>query len=119
MSATRYSEQMMLFDVATSTGSPSAPATTAEPTTSTVPSLPPPTRETETMARPSDLLAEAEAQRVSAVEHLGRRSELGQFFTPAPVAQFMASLLEVRSLPSRLLDAGAGSGILTVAVADR
>src|SRR5580704_8139160 len=71
------------------------------------------------MLRLRDQLAEAEAQRVSAVEMLARRSELGQFFTPAPVARFMASLLEVRSLPCRLLDAGAGSGILTVAVVDR
>lgn len=45
-----------------------------------------------------------------------RRSELGQFLTPANVARFMAGMLEVpRPLQLRLLDAGGGSGILTAA----
>ena len=46
-----------------------------------------------------------------------RRSELGQFFTPAPIAQLMASMLGDRPVGShtRLLDAGAGVGSLTAA----
>ena len=49
---------------------------------------------------------------------LERRAELGQFMTPANVAAFMASMLEVVSPPRelRLLDAGSGTGILTAAV---
>jgi adenine-specific DNA-methyltransferase len=48
-----------------------------------------------------------------------RQGELGQFLTPAPVADFMASLF--RPLPStvRLLDAGAGAGALTTALLSR
>ena len=44
-----------------------------------------------------------------------RQGELGQFLTPPPVADFMASLFG--SLPGsiRLLDAGAGAGALTAA----
>ena len=46
-----------------------------------------------------------------------RRADLGQFFTPAGVAHFMAAMLRVPRPPKqlRLLDAGAGSGILTAA----
>ena len=48
-----------------------------------------------------------------------RRAELGQFMTPAKVAAFMASMLEVDPPPQelRVLDAGSGTGILTAAVA--
>ena len=47
-----------------------------------------------------------------------RRADLGQFFTPASVARFMAAMLQIpwRREELRLLDAGAGSGILTAAV---
>ena len=47
----------------------------------------------------------------------GRRADLGQFFTPAGVARFMASLLEVREPPEalRILDPGGGRGVLTAA----
>lgn len=48
-----------------------------------------------------------------------RRSELGQYFTPAPVADFMAQLLDVSSEAARLLDPGAGVGSLTAAAAAR
>ena len=44
------------------------------------------------------------------------QAEFGQFFTPAPVARFMAQLLN-KNLPSlHLLDAGAGVGSLSAAV---
>lgn len=48
----------------------------------------------------------------------GRRARLGQFFTPADVARFMAAMLRVPRPPRqlRLLDAGGGSGMLTAAV---
>jgi adenine-specific DNA-methyltransferase len=41
-----------------------------------------------------------------------KRSALGQFMTPPPVAQFMASMLEADSDEVTILDAGAGSGML-------
>jgi adenine-specific DNA-methyltransferase len=46
-----------------------------------------------------------------------RQAEMGQFLTPIPVASFMASLLDLVGSPKRLLDAGAGMGTLTAAVA--
>ncbi len=44
-----------------------------------------------------------------------RKGELGQFLTPAPVADFMASLFAPLPKVVRLLDAGAGAGSLTAA----
>ena len=46
-----------------------------------------------------------------------RRADLGQFFTPIGVARFMASMLQAREPPEtlRLLDPGAGRGVLTAA----
>jgi adenine-specific DNA-methyltransferase len=48
-----------------------------------------------------------------------RQSELGQFLTPAPVAEFMASLFGPLPKAVRLLDAGAGAGSLTSAFISR
>jgi adenine-specific DNA-methyltransferase len=49
-----------------------------------------------------------------------RKSDFGQFFTPASIAQFMAGLFEPRSSEScRLLDAGAGVGSLSAAFLER
>ena len=49
-----------------------------------------------------------------------RKSEFGQFMTPATVARFMASLFSPSTLQTaRLLDAGAGIGSLSVAFLDR
>lgn len=45
-----------------------------------------------------------------------RRAELGQYFTPAPVARFMASLFVARTGTIRILDAGAGVGVLSAAL---
>ena len=51
---------------------------------------------------------------------LKRKSALGQFMTPAPVAQFMASLFPPSALSTcTLLDAGAGVGALSCAFLDR
>lgn len=48
-----------------------------------------------------------------------RRHELGQFLTPNPVADFMASLFESRWQEWNLLDAGAGRGALSAALVRR
>ncbi len=45
----------------------------------------------------------------------GRRHELGQFLTPDPIAEFMASLFCDFDRDVNLLDAGAGAGALSVA----
>lgn len=50
------------------------------------------------------------------------RRQLGQYFTPAPVAAFLASLFSENIMTServRVLDAGAGSGRLTEALVER
>ena len=47
----------------------------------------------------------------------GRRSRMGQFMTPSPVADFMASLFTRWPASVRLLDPGAGVGSLTEAFA--
>ena len=45
-----------------------------------------------------------------------RRRELGQFFTPVPVARFMARLAHPGRRVRRVLDPGAGSGVLACAL---
>ncbi|WP_047692836.1 class I SAM-dependent methyltransferase [Kocuria sp. ZOR0020] len=70
----------------------------------------------------TDLLRIAEVGRVAALGGLDARtqSQLGQFFTPAAAARLISSM---PSLPSsgtlRVLDPGAGSGILTAALVSR
>ncbi len=44
-----------------------------------------------------------------------RRAAMGQFFTPAPIARFMADLSEAMAGEVRLLDPGAGIGSLSAA----
>jgi len=46
------------------------------------------------------------------------RKEIGQFFTPAPIADYMASFSEFQHESVRILDPGAGCGILTAAIVD-
>jgi adenine-specific DNA-methyltransferase len=48
-----------------------------------------------------------------------KRRELGQFLTPRPVADFMASLFDANRDEIELLDAGAGAGALTAAFVRR
>ena len=50
---------------------------------------------------------------------LDRQDELGQFPTPAPLADFMASLFKPDWRTLRLLDAGAGVGSLSAALMQR
>ena len=40
------------------------------------------------------------------------RSQIGQFLTPAAIAQFMSSLFETNLQEVRILDPGAGAGVL-------
>lgn len=49
------------------------------------------------------------------------RSILGQFMTPQPIADFMASLFDLTKHPAgiHILDAGAGIGSLSIALLDR
>ena len=69
---------------------------------------------------PDSLTGRAEARRVRASEELdGRRGDLGQFFTPAPIAELLAQMFEPIAGTARMLDAGAGVGSLTAAVVAR
>jgi adenine-specific DNA-methyltransferase len=68
------------------------------------------------------LLATIEQTRlkISKNTEAGRKSQLGQFFTPARTAQFMANLFTSKDiLDCRLLDAGAGIGSLSSAFLER
>lgn len=70
----------------------------------------------------TELLGFAETQRVLALASLDARaqSELGQFFTPGAAAELIASMpLLPRSGTLRVLDPGAGSGILSAALINR
>lgn len=48
-----------------------------------------------------------------------RRAALGQYMTPAPVGRFMAGLFANSSGAVRVLDPGAGAGLLTAALVER
>ena len=67
--------------------------------------------------RGADLVEQVDFLRLDASRQLDakRKSELGQFLTPAPVARLMASMLEARETEVRILDAGAGVGSLFAA----
>lgn len=69
------------------------------------------------LASSGGLLERVEFYRLDATRRLdqSRRSGLGQFLTPLPVARLMASLFEPGRRHVRLLDAGAGVGSLTAA----
>ena len=70
---------------------------------------------------PLNLLERLDLERLDLSNRLAadakRRAKLGQFFTPARVAAFMASMLRVPDPPEelRILDPGGGSGVLTAA----
>lgn len=70
----------------------------------------------------SDLLVRAERNRVAALSGLNRTSQdsLGQFFTPARAAALIASMAWLPEEGSlRVLDPGAGSGMLSAALVAR
>ena len=70
----------------------------------------------------SALLERLDSERLAISSQLAadpqRRADLGQFITPADVASFMASMLDLASPPEqlRILDPGGGNGMLTAAV---
>lgn len=69
-----------------------------------------------------DLLSAAENERVAALDGLdvNKQSKLGQFFTPAAAAQLIASMPQLPDSGTlRVLDPGAGSGMLTAALVSR
>ena len=70
-----------------------------------------------TLPKHFDLLGEIDSVRKGVGSGLdpARRSELGQYFTPASIAGFMARMPESSRECIRLLDPGAGVGILTAA----
>lgn len=61
----------------------------------------------------------ARRQPTSETAEAARKAQLGQFFTPARIAGFMASLFSDTGGHCRLLDAGAGIGSLTAAFLER
>lgn len=78
-----------------------------------------PSRASLTLAPNYGLSELADTYRLEAphILDIDKRSELGQFYTPASIAQFMASLITPTS-KINLLDAGAGAGALTAAVVE-
>ena len=47
------------------------------------------------------------------------RKNIGQVFTPAPIAKFMADMFDINKKDISILDPGAGTGILTATLCDR
>lgn len=70
-----------------------------------------------TEARFNQLLDDVDTSRRLASDQIesARRSELGQFLTPSPIARFMASMFSTRPREVRVLEAGAGVGSLLAA----
>lgn len=66
----------------------------------------------------TELLNYVEFMRIDASSKIEREQKVasGQFFTPMPLARFMASMPACRSPVIRILDAGAGTGSLFAAV---
>ena len=62
-----------------------------------------------------DLSTRTDEAQSSPASYREKRQALGQFFTPEPIARFMASLFNLNWPEVRLLDAGAGAGALTQA----
>ncbi|WP_405081728.1 Eco57I restriction-modification methylase domain-containing protein [Paenibacillus chitinolyticus] len=68
----------------------------------------------------TQILDTVDKERLAINPSLKRKSELGQFLTPASVASFMASLFDMEKMSNpNLLDAGAGIGSLTSAFLSR
>ena len=66
------------------------------------------------------ILRELDNIRLSLSKNCSRRerSKIGQFLTPAPIAHFMASLFERDVQDVRILDSGAGAGVLCAAAVE-
>jgi len=61
---------------------------------------------------------EEESRRFIAITKVKQRKEQGQFFTPLGVARFMGRLTSLATEALRVLDPGAGTGILACAVCE-
>ena len=61
---------------------------------------------------------EEESRKFIAITKVEQRKEQGQFFTPLGVARFMGRLTPVATEALRVLDPGAGTGILACAVCE-
>jgi adenine-specific DNA-methyltransferase len=72
------------------------------------------------MKQACDILSNVEKTRkiFNGANSREKRSENGQFLTPAPIASFMASLFDRSAGDLRVLDAGAGAGSLFAALVD-
>jgi len=58
-------------------------------------------------------------QSFNAVTSRTDRSEIGQFLTPVSIADFMSSLFEAKTKEVKILDPGAGAGVLFAACVDK
>ncbi|MFF8728975.1 Eco57I restriction-modification methylase domain-containing protein [Streptomyces sp. NPDC015171] len=66
------------------------------------------------------LRTEARRQELSSALDAKQRAKLGQYFTPAPAAEFIASLARLEAADTiRILDPGAGVGSLTASLVTR
>lgn len=65
-----------------------------------------------------NLVIDKVRREASSLLDVQRRSDLGQYMTPSPIATFMASLFSYNG-QAKLLDAGAGVGSLTSAFLDK
>ncbi|MFF9783273.1 Eco57I restriction-modification methylase domain-containing protein [Streptomyces nigrescens] len=77
---------------------------------------------TEAPAVATDLVLRTEARRqeLSSALDPKQRAKLGQYFTPAPAADFIASLARLETADTiRILDPGAGAGSLTASLVMR
>lgn len=68
-----------------------------------------------------DLAPDIDQRRIAATAGMDRahRSTFGQFFTASPIANYMASLVSDDGGTPRILDPGAGIGMLSAALLDR
>ncbi|MFE9377153.1 Eco57I restriction-modification methylase domain-containing protein [Streptomyces sp. NPDC006855] len=76
----------------------------------------------EVAAAVSDLVARTEVRRqeLSSALDPKERAKRGQYFTPAPAADFIASMAKLADAgPIRILDPGAGAGSLTASLVSR
>ncbi len=68
--------------------------------------------------RQHNILSQVDLLRYNLVKKKKNKNHLGQFFTPAPIAEFMAQMFRISEASVHLLDAGAGIGSLSAAFVD-
>ncbi len=65
-----------------------------------------------------NVLDQVDLLRYNLVVNGKKKNHLGQFFTPAPIADFMSQMFRISEASVHLLDAGAGIGSLSAAFVD-